>query len=106
MATLTVAEVAANLPVGSLVSLDITNPALTAYKPVDDFLTALQAAQDADNAGTPAGQDVNLISTSEGAATSIADPANPGQSVVVVPRFYSVTTYRRIVVNEVLSPLV
>lgn len=106
MATLTVAEVAAHLPAGSLVSIDVTDPAATAYKPVDDFLTALQSAQDADNATTVAGQDVNMISTSEGGATTIPDPANPGQTVVVVPRFYSVTTYRRITVDAVLSPLV
>lgn len=106
MATLTVSEVAAELPVGSLVSIDVTNPALTAYKPIDDFLTAVQLAQDKDNATTPSGQDVNVISTSEGATTNIPDPANPGQTLQVVPRFYTVTTYRRIVVDEVLSPLV
>ena len=106
MATLTVGKVAAKLPAGSLVSLDITDPALTVYKPVDDFLTALQDAQTEDNVGTPAGQDVNLISTSEGAATTIPDPANPGQTLQVVPRFYSVTTFRRISVDVVLSPLV
>lgn len=106
MATLTVGEVAAKLPAGSLVSLDITDPAVTAYKSVDDFLTALQEAQDEDNVGTPTGQDVNMISTSQGASTSIPDPANPGQVVQVVPRFYTVTTYRRITVSDVLSPLV
>ncbi|MCT7987612.1 hypothetical protein [Laspinema olomoucense] len=106
MSTLTVAEVAAKLPAGSLVSIDVSTPTATVYKPVDDFLTALQEAQDLDNVATAAGQDVNMISTSEGAATLIPDPANPGQTVTVVPRFYSVTTYRRIVVDEVLTPLV
>ncbi|MCT7971081.1 hypothetical protein [Laspinema olomoucense] len=106
MSTLTVAEVAAKLPAGSLVSIDVSTPTALAYKPIDDFLSAVQEAQNADNLTTPAGQDVNMISTSEGVATSIADPANPGQTIVVVPRFYSVTTYRRIIVNDVLSPLV
>jgi hypothetical protein len=106
MATLTISEVAAKLPSGSLVSLDITNPALTAYKSVDDFLGALQSAQDDDNTTTAVGARVNMISTSEGAAIQIPDPANPGQTVMVTPVFYSVTAYRKIVVNDVLSPLV
>lgn len=106
MATLTVAEVAAKLPAGSLVSLDVTDPNLTVYKSVDDFLTALQEAQVDDNATTGVGADVNLISTSQGATTTIADPANPGQTVQVIPRFYSVTTYRRVTVSDVLAPLV
>lgn len=106
MATLTVSEVAAKLPAGSLISIDVTDPAIMAYKSVDDFLGALQAAQDDDNATTAAGANVNMISTSEGASTQIPDPANPGQTVTVTPVFYSVTAYRRIVVDDVLSPLV
>lgn len=106
MATLSVSEVAAKLPVGSLISIDTTDPAATIYKSLDDFLTAVQDAQNDDNATTGPGADVNVISTSQGATTSIPDPANPGQTLQVVPRFYSVTTYRRVTVSDVLAPLV
>ncbi|AFY80163.1 hypothetical protein [Oscillatoria acuminata] len=104
--TVTVSAVDAALPAGSLVSIDISTPTTPVFKPVDDFLSAVQIAQDADNIATPAGQDVNMIASSDGAEIDIPDPNNAGQTIRVRPRFYSVTCYRRIVVDEVLAPLV